>query len=38
MSTDTREIIIGTIGKLALEDQVGEIIVLATGGSGKGGQ
>ncbi len=29
---------IGNIGKLALEDQVGEIIFLATGGSGKGDQ
>lgn len=29
---------IGTIGKLALEDQGGEIIFLATGGSGKGDQ
>ena len=38
MLTDTREIIIGAIGKLALEDQGGEIIFLATFGSGKGGQ
>ena len=29
---------IGTIGKLALDDHVGEIAFLATGGSGKGGQ
>ncbi|MFQ5765006.1 MAG: hypothetical protein ACE5GT_08765 [Rhodospirillales bacterium] len=45
MKTEIREILIGAGSTLAktrdfrsLEDQVGEIIFLATGGSGQGGQ